>query len=780
MSLTVEANGLIETLKSSISDGDALHSALNDHYENDVLKKKATVDFNNASIAMLEKLLSNLRSLSNEVEYQRSSSLSIADKVKSNQKQATDNIRVLLDDTTENILALVSSLKSIASDDGGLVHSMDDVSMHITDSVQSMIAQAKLRDEHFESCSNSIRSMLNSRGEKLVSMSSAYDESSSYMKENLAANISQSNGKLFELMRSTHLAVATIHSERSKARKVHSQILSKWEKLCEETTSSVSSQTESSKAALDESLRDFLNGRAHHDNISELLTKQKSFLEINGQNCRSEIESQFHGIRACQDLLTTTKTNQQKARDSLLKNVMNGIQELLSNQLQSLGVGVNEFFTDGLTLADGLLEKNSSINTSTTHLIDSIGSTSAAVADNLLNAKKSSNEVATRMESTSKSLSSINQIHQEFKPNFEDLAKRSDENFTIESGFDSDIGGAMEKMSGGCSEVSKYLTESVLTEAAREVEKHACIVRDMQNLSSSSYSYVHESIDTMENENREALKRVKSGGAEVDSALVKSKVSLKKFVNEQADVSCKLSTVLEGAKESFTNVIAPASLKGVEYLAKSIEIDTDKFRDVSANHISKGSVLANDVQNGIQRYSNEVIQFEEDIPPVARRLEHQFCVDLPATAAIEEVLTKADIPTVYEAGNYEDISLSDDESLLNEKENEPASEDRRLSLESAESLSAITITSTEDSASFNGRTSKHVNGRASSSSTTPTKSAPHKPRHTSAAKKFKYRAGAGTPSKAKKSFAKRNRAYPSPNTCKSRSGVLRKSGPSRK
>ncbi|CAJ1934033.1 unnamed protein product [Cylindrotheca closterium] len=405
--LTDEANQLLCALQQSIKDTSDLHSHLLRNREGDIERKKATKTFNGSIVRLFKEVCILVDSFTTVHrafgEFMGSSNNTTCERLHHLQEANDQSLDVL----TEEVHAASKLLTEYVSADGGIGQFVDATTSSIVDKMKSGKELLDSKGRELSSSFGGIRDQLKKSGQHLNELNASYQAESNQMLKDLTEKLSRTDKVLRKMVQSTIDTLEQQKEERLRSTESLQHELEEWDAATKKTAESISSISDKQSSSILETIEMLQAERARHDEINKQLGSQREFLQEMDSNQRSVIEKQNKALVSQKEAFVKSHQQQKEFCEQLVSNVMSGVQDLLKKQVATILDGSKQSHESFVNSNDELFMLNSSIQTSSNDIHDTVSSTNQSIQSTFEKVTQNESVASTMLEESSNTFSSI-------------------------------------------------------------------------------------------------------------------------------------------------------------------------------------------------------------------------------------------------------------------------------------------------------------------------------------------------------------------------------------
>uniref|UniRef100_A0A7S2EEJ6 Uncharacterized protein n=1 Tax=Ditylum brightwellii TaxID=49249 RepID=A0A7S2EEJ6_9STRA len=669
-SLTDEASKLLATLKESIVDGDSLHSLVVLQRQLHVELKSATRNFHAASLNVLKETSATLDNLASMNNNYRSLVESSANDVHYQEQRFINEMSDLMTEIRRDVKTLTDTMKAQVVDDGGIVPTLDETSSRAKQGLDNTFAfVSKGDDELLRSC-KAARQQLKESSDKLKDLSVTHTSKSAESLSTLESGINSSKEKIAAMVTSVTEALKAARDARFQARAAHNELLQRWKVSSLAASKCIENTSKDQSNIVDSTIAFFGTEMQNHDKMESALQDQTSYILKNGDAHIDHVSEQASMLSKQKESLAAAHERNQKMRENFMQTVMAGVQELMTKQMDLLGIEQNEQFGVLQSSTENLTNANGSIRQSAKDIFADVESTNSMLTEHVQIVRKNDIHVTGIMEKTKETLDEIASSSIDHQESTSTFANNAADGISSMDNIDSEKTNVIIKhVESDGAQCSDHLKDIVLKQTRDNIENlteagDRIYLYGAQGIIPNSMS----DIDTIENPRKEVMNGLDKRVKEVSAGISTGQEKIKVIAGEQCATADELYADAQTKEMVFEEDISSRRKSQVDQNKEHILNGTADYANTTKYILSEGTAQTNDLKNKIGDFVMNDIKAEEEIAPDPVRLSLSYSEDFTSTPTDDAILRGRDFVSndemILSNGHSKGSIFTDIKSLL--------------------------------------------------------------------------------------------------------------------
>jgi len=649
--LTQEATALLDALKTSIRNTDALQAELSRGRETEIEKRAAALEFHAASSSLLERTISSIARASANSQQNLSDVSDSIEEVRNQEKRFSREISKLLAQATREIQELSRSTVALVRDDRGILQTVASMSTAAYKRLDAIAKSAtRSRDALDAFCQTECKA-LNTHVSCLAEIQTSNEELAEESRQRLQANVETSNQEIAANVANMTKTLSEGASARERVRGSLEETLSKWATDSTDRAEEIGTAAAREKETLGLALKTFTENARHLETVETVLETQNQFFH---DTCKPHLESlDEHASSVTQHSQLLAKTYQQE-KDVIQKafahDFMNGIKELMNKQMLAVSLHMDQKY-DAIRGGNADLEKQTTqLQSAAKIILKTSRQTNRSISDETSSAKQNDGTFAAAMDLTRDKLDLLAAKSDLQKEGVSIRTAEASHHLEQFSALDSSLPQAIATYRAQGERCSDKLRDVLLENAASDIRSLSALAKESADYARDSISAHVANLSSLPNPDDAAalLADAKETCAVVSSA-----------TNEVR----RLGEILaEGTRSASSSLAASLSRDGCAdnraVLEKHLGVAADSVAAIRADADSPAAAQsAEEASEEARRFVFRDLRAEEPVPAVEGPPAVAYRERLSATPP-EEVLLRPLRDVVEKENVRDDISVA--------------------------------------------------------------------------------------------------------------------------
>jgi len=369
--LNNEATVLLNTLRSSIADGDILHKFLEAAREIEGRNKIDTKFFESSMSASLSSIFSSLKALEMAVNENCVQILQITDQIDTSNKKSSCKSAQVMNGLAESVQTLVSNIRSQALGVTGISPEISKVCSSIRDAIQG--ARCELMSGE-SALLNFIRDRAELLEQQVITLNTFNADyvarSQSYSKQ-MSDAIDTLKNRYSDLVSKASEQITKFYASNKDSRNLLGAIVKDWESSSRSALTDIESKSSLHSSNLESVLEQFVKGEESHKSIRGIITNHSSFVDLNRKAQGAILATQDELLAEQRQAYAEAMALQDQLQNDFIKNVMEGVQNLMKVQMDKVAEDRQNHFQSFEERLGKLVNTNIQLRSDSLNMFDS-------------------------------------------------------------------------------------------------------------------------------------------------------------------------------------------------------------------------------------------------------------------------------------------------------------------------------------------------------------------------------------------------------------------------
>ena len=663
--LTSEATTLLQALKDAVADGEALHRTIIECKDVEMERQAAAKSFRQAALEVLEESVESLGGLARKVDEHAETLMNSASQGYDQQNSSLAATEALIKSITDKVKSVTDTVSKQLLGNNGIVLLLRDITSSIDAGSSAATNAISGGESSLEASCTLARQKFVEHGQRLKELQVAYADASSESITVLENNVTDNKAKIEGMVESASRALHDAKNVRTERIKTMSQLILGWEEASLHASNHISSAATSESSTIGELLAFMETERARHDTTRTILSEQKAFIDASEAAHIDSLSSQSSLLSTQQELIAQAQTEKKKIREDIMKTIMGGVQELVSQQMQRLAHSDEEHLS-------GMISSNRSVHENNAALIKSTGATSEKLRNSNSALLKESEKVRENDMHAKKVIEDTGNVLGE-------ILEFASKNATATTSYSDKARNSVMEMQKCDKESEKILKEikSDGQKCAKHIETiHNQTKKDMVRLAFSSNQIstfasdtiipdAFSTIDTVQESRKEPVQLFNKHMSDIIESTAIGAKKINEVSQMQVDAAKNLCTIIQEKSQDFTNDIAQKQQASIESRKEEL-IQLAKSHSTSLREkIASAEEQSRDVA---QRIGNYAAFADVEVSSAPAKKTYKYSASLTATPAHEVILRDANIQEEHHTESNDEEPMKSDEKCFKDDE----------------------------------------------------------------------------------------------------------------
>eukprot|EP00586_Coscinodiscus_wailesii_P008573 CAMPEP_0172524950 /NCGR_PEP_ID=MMETSP1066-20121228/294458_1 /TAXON_ID=671091 /ORGANISM="Coscinodiscus wailesii, Strain CCMP2513" /LENGTH=1035 /DNA_ID=CAMNT_0013308107 /DNA_START=875 /DNA_END=3982 /DNA_ORIENTATION=- len=637
--LTCEATTLLGALRSSLVDGDTLHSSLKSLFEAELERRMRTREFCKSSVDLMDETLRLMTQLGSKAEQNLKVVGTGVDSIGKERERYSVEATNLIREISNNVKELLLSTKSQLQGEEGIEASLTSTKNSINESSDRIIASISRSNDTLQKTCHKSRNSLMESAKQLAGSNKKYRQTTKSSLETLKSQISNVNEKIVTTMVDITQVLLSAQKQRDEARLTLNEHLRKWRSELGDNAKQFGNKSQSQSLLILKAMQQFVNDK-ELDKMGKALQEQREYLREKGKGHLSLLNKQKETITAQKILLTEAYEHQKKLQQQFVSTVMQDVHKVLEQKMSALANSSSSYYQKWEESHGELYSGQSSIENGTHNLLKDVIDSNTNLLSGVSNVEKKEEKMVKMMDKSKETLEQLT-----------NAAVKQHE--TVEAYATKALG-----VSKKCEEFDASNTPATVSTINKE--KNA-IILDMNNNLLKGTSSNFDSLGRLESEMSDYSSSVMKGCASTFDNLLAPAQDTKTSV--EGDVNNLKEVLLTGAAhirevtkkqlsnvtnlesnvsqqhENFTATISKRNNEVQKVAEEQIKLSVNDLTEVTNGCLTQGNTLTNQTKSSVENFCINVIKAREEVPPIPPRAIIRYSEELSSTPSPEEILS---------------------------------------------------------------------------------------------------------------------------------------------
>ena len=642
-SLTVEAQTLISKLEEIVSDRNDLHSLVVSQRDQESSRRKATKEFHEAGLVVLNNIESSFTNLSTSIEASQSSTIKIASLNHEVGRHAVSETQKIISDIAKNVSCVTESIKSQLTGEQGIVPTVDNGTTSVLGAIHLANKELNEGEKISEKYNESMRRRLDDCAKQLDEEASSIKASTGEALQSFESKVVDSKNALSNLVMRLKNSLSNLSEAKAEKASALDVLVGQWRDQSLASSKVALDVTTVGSTSLKNSIDEFQSGMQNHDEMKKSLDDQKTFLDGEGSAHAKLIDKQGTLVNEHRQKLAESNDTQAKLRNAVMQSIMSGMQALVSSEIQKLATTQANHFQvlekDGTHLAN----VNEKVTHSAKQIVENVQSTNQLVSDKASIVHSNDLKASQAMASTQSTLEEVmssSTAHHDLTTDFAMKSLATVSEMKQLDSQNSDVIKMAERDGKAC---ATSLVNSVFKPTSADMKQTLqSSMSTMTIVKNHFVPSVNADIDGLSITRKEIAKKMNDKLESASTQLSAMAGQVTSIANSQHDIAKKLGDKTVTTSNTHTNESMPYYYAELDTGKDKLVSTMTNFAQESAQTISEGKGHGSVVKESMEDFAHNKMQCTKSVDTVPPRKECEFSRNLSSTPAEDEILKEAE------------------------------------------------------------------------------------------------------------------------------------------
>ena len=636
--LTSEATSLIMHLKDSIYDGDQIHDLLLQSREAEIQKREATRNFHSVAVQSLETVLFSLDELMTKEKKFNELLLENSRKEQNMDHKSLETSIELVKTISEDVSNITDKIKAFVQDEDGVLAILSKVTSDASETAKDMKSSFMDGEADLLASVKSTRVQLDGHFNDLKNMDAEYVRTSEQALQSLKLNISDSSDKVTQLVSTATTALSRVRKSGLETRTAISSLISTFHEDYKKTLSRMEDATSSQHQCMSTEIESFQGKMKHNVEAKRELENQQSYMNINGSQHMRDMQEQEKMLTYQKENFEEIQKEQLEMQNTFTKNVFEAMQTLLQNEMEEFSKKREQHLKSLESSTDGILEMNNNLDTSASTIFKEVNASNVS----LLNHVEESHEKDISMKNmaldTTVVLDECLALSQKQQKSGDVFAKTLSGNVNDLSTQDAEIGEVNSKMLDDENDTKQQLT----------VELHGqtqSSINELKDMAKGSTNFATDTVITNAKDHLSQIEKPRQSVSlnfmsSMDKSLAiidEGEETIRNVLQQQCTTSDEMRQSVEEKRIDYETIRAEERRNEIEENKMYIDKNVDLQTKVSTKILKESMSSTGSTKENLDGFATDIIQYNEEVPPVSERKAFPYSSKLSATPTKKEI-----------------------------------------------------------------------------------------------------------------------------------------------
>jgi len=610
-------------------------------HESNVQQKKATKQFHDSTSTMLDTVLTKLRGI---FQVQEEFNIKMVKGAEDAHKHEQDKISLneyleLIKDIASYIETSAGVLKSLSVGDDGVVPTVskfvDKVKIEVSETENSLSDSKEKLSESFQNA----RKRLQEYSLCIKGMDVESNLTLSKLADTIKLNAEESKKKVIEVVAAAIQAASDFRMTSFETRNNLNAVFKKLEDYTLKSTKTINDRAQTQHNVMCGNLQSFTVGMQRHGQMQAEIKRLNNVINFEGDKHRKIIAAQDEMLNARAKCYTHMEEKHRYLQEQLTKNVINGVQELIRVETDSIAHAIHEKFLSFDKTNSNLMKLNGDMDSSVKDICSQVAKAGNTLTEHVQVVQDNDVMMNNAAEDANKTLTEIQNL---VKRNQESYVSFGDEtNITLEAfeAHEESLTQACNVVKEQRDEVSEFVSETALestNEGLSELNQRNREQADVTNTTISNASKDMETIHSIwDNFSVASMKRFEN----LTDTAEEGHCAVRDIVLKQVVKMNDLNEFVNSKERDFIEKsVNKRKLEILDRRNNMVETMDYHKEVVSSNYVETGESVTNETQSNVTYFARNIIHMESETPEIQRKKKILFRDKLSSTPSSHEII----------------------------------------------------------------------------------------------------------------------------------------------
>ena len=642
--LTAEALLLIQTVQTSINDGDRLHNLLIDERQRDLDRKAATKVFHTAAVSVLKEIHGKMQNIvKGEEMFCKSIARMSSEDAKAGQQSLFSTVDALKE-INSNVKIVVGMIKDLCSKDNGLLSIVEFTASQIHSTLSKGAHDMNVGKENLSAASNIARNTLAKHAQEFQSLGTDATEDTSNILLSLTSKIDATKTEILDNANTLLSTTSKLAKSSTEGRKQLSEALSDIEEKSMITMQGIGECALQHDSQARHSMKTFTKGMTHLHEAQITLQKEKSFLTKRGNMQVDDISSQGMLLSRQSKTFADSQQKQKKTQAGAMSAVMEGLQKLLENEFAKLDKENETHFSTFTLDNTQIVDLNEKIGSSTRNIMKAVATANDSLTTHVDLLSKNDKFILDEVEKSNETVKGMKKIADEHYCCVREIGKSAKERVDELNDLDIQLENTMSGFNHDKSVIAEHLSVDVrdfAKEGFEKMIKNGAVINEF--ITNEVIPPAIHAIDRCENECGSIFSDISNNYAQIQEFSTNGHAQTKGAINELCINADKLQQTVTSKCSSVHKTVVAVRRKEIEESnAKTIDKASLHLKTAKADSAIIQGFTAS-ISEQISTNVKDVINAHTETPPVPSKTQIQYNDQLSCTPAEHLIIGTLDL-----------------------------------------------------------------------------------------------------------------------------------------
>lgn len=636
--LTKEAMALINALKQSIKDGDELYQIVVSNRNDDVKRKRTANEFNALLGSLLDGVKETLIKLSDQEQLFCAKSTETITANTNKELLFVKETKQVVQAAVECINTAVSTMKSYMEGSDGIISSAKAMNGSIATRIDHARSVVEDGEQELKAYFASIREKLENSGSRLGKLEKLHNESAEMTVNILTKHVDTSKQEVQNLIKSTCEALEELQQQREKMRRAIKETIEQWRSNVTDSGNYILEQSRGRYNTVEERLNSLNSEMQRHETIAVQLREQILLLQKDRKTSAVQYESQRSLIQETTRELEKSHDKQNEALSMFVKNVLEGVHELVQTQMAEVLKGTKESHDAIMTRSTHLVEKHVSITNSSLKTLHTAESISDSIQKETDAVKNMDIKIVNHLDETQSVLRELQNVATKQVEDVEVLSAQTCRDLKKLHELEAGDGKICEELNSGGKDIEQIMSHELLQDTQGNIlALRSCGESVVSFIRDDVIRPMSKAVNDIERPRKHVMEQFAQDLSAAKEAAKEGSTNIAEKAVATVNAADQLKADATAVETEFMEITAEARIADLEEARESVLQCTNEYSEASQTAINKSQSKATKAMSAIEEFVLKGLSAKEEVATVPEKKWIDFSDRLSATPAAEAI-----------------------------------------------------------------------------------------------------------------------------------------------
>lgn len=639
-SLTSEANLLIEAMKNSVQDGDLLYNRLMETRDADIQRRNATKNFNDTAANILENISSKINVMTEDEGNFREKIKDDSQQTHAKDKESIEESLASMQDINNHVKNLTNAIKAASLNDDGVLPTFSSLTQTFRKGLTEVNSSIKNGENLSSKSMTRSCEKLQQYAQEMSSLDKIFVDASETLQSEISMTGNETRDQVAKMSALVKDSITAVSNANSKTRKDLSEIIQELHQESIRVTKDAGRQALKQHSKLSKSMETFAEKMKKNDDLQKELGDELAFVTSQGGATLEHLSSQSVMLTLQKQAYADAMEKQKKMRAQIMTTVVEGLQQLLSTEMNRLSQENENQFNALDTDTDKIVELNANIQSSTRSIISQVEDRNKSAIEHATVLHKNNENFYAVSKETDDTLVEIKEIMRKHHGFLSEGAKQTNEKMSSLEDLDEPIQNTIDKLDVDTEGIDGYIADSVIVAFTEGVQ-------NISELEANKMEFFSEKIIP---DADNALKELSSEQTKVHADLTAKLENIQndadnghnnvqELIMNQCGQVDELQNSVNNKCINYDETVAGKRRRDVESRHAMFLEDIENHYELATGQFSETKSLVTQVNKSVDSFAKNVIHTDEEVPEMEPRNIIPYSERLSSTPSDDKIIS---------------------------------------------------------------------------------------------------------------------------------------------